>query len=294
MSSFLSFLLFPPFLFFLSFRSSLPLFFQLTVLWNASPLPWLAMTLQDHRWMLEALVRNPRPPVRDWDAQFPEAIAALRKFLGQDHVGEAATWKQIFAAQPPRKTLIRLCSALQVKASRTIGFVCYRNKREFKQEIKRILAWYSQRKRSKRLRKGRLLRGRRKAVTQKVKNHLRRMTKKHTFQGLWNWRLASQMTRQAALAVRQGTLPVEQFWAIMSGYIPPSCRRLSSRWLHMIGQLAFVRYNWQLFSRKEHSAFSQRDAMFEQKIHVCHQILTRMSSGTLPQHLEALVRPFLV
>ena len=242
--------------------------------------------------MLEALVRNPIPPVDDWRASNEEALSNLREFLQQAHVAEAKTWADVFKSQPPRKTIVRLCSKIRAQPHSTSLFWGYRSKREFRKEVRRLLLWYVDRKRFKRLRRGRLLRGRRIAVTIKVKKHLRRMCGRSTLQGLWNWRKAAMWIRSSKLALRSGTLPVERFWSVLQGYLPPAARRLSTGYLAVICQMAYVRFNWHLYSSRHHSSYSERDAMFEQKLHVCHQILSQMCSGSALPHLRSLVAPF--
>ena len=242
--------------------------------------------------MLVELVRNPCPPLDQWKQNNGDTMERVTSFLEQAYVSETRTWLELFGTAPPRKTVVRLCSKIGARLHGTGRFWGYRRKKEMKQEIRRLQAWYSRRKRVKRLRKGRLLLGRRRAMTWKVQQHLKRMRRGRTIQGLWNWRKAAEWTRRANLDPLSGTLPVERFWSVLRGYLPESARRFTTNYLRLICQMAFCRYNWSLYNAQQLSTYSEKDSMFEQKLHVCHEILSRMQSGCMPKHLQTLVESF--
>ena len=125
----------------------------------------------------------PRQPLRQTKAANTEHLSALRAFLVQQRVLEAKTWKNVFNAKPPRRTLEQICT--RVGAKPVHGFFNYRDSGAFQTELKRIVLWYNRPRRataqsqkmprSKRQKK--TLVANRKAMTDKVKGHYTRLLK---------------------------------------------------------------------------------------------------------------------
>ena len=213
--------------------------------------------------MLQHAVEQGRVPLPTWQSEHAEHLEQVQFFLSQPYAGEARTWKEVFASQPPRRALVRLCRVFKADEHETVGFRNFRSKKEYRCEVRRLYSWYRRGRRKTRHRFGRFLRGRRLAFTAKTKRHCRNLRSRLKVRGLWNWRSCALHHRSAGLAVRKGTLPNERFWAVMSGYLPQASRQVSLRLFKMLAKLVMVRFNWALYAGHSLSPLAERDASME-------------------------------
>ena len=242
--------------------------------------------------MIKTLIKTPMPPVKEWKENQTQDFAKLADFLSQAYVSEANMWKTEFGSYPPRQTVARICAKAQIPLDPTMEHVNYHNKKQFRKEARRILKWYSKPKRLHRYRKGQKLRGQKIAVTKKIKEHFRKLRGKREVAGLWHWRRANKWLRECGYKIHSGTLPVERLWSIMLGYLPQSVRQVSKKWFSLLCQISFLKYNWQFYAGQAFPAWSQRDAMMQQKIENCHELMQAIIQGEFGDYMLRLLKPF--
>lgn len=120
-------------------------------------------------------------------------------------------------------------------------------------ELDLLQAWYEHGRRKKRRFTGIIrsatqkkhVRGLKTVFDHRVRKHYQKFRRPVHLQGLFSWQQAAQDLHSAGYAldgpVHSGTIACERLWALMSGMIPVSARRISPAWFSWISKLCFVR-----------------------------------------------------
>ena len=132
-------------------------------------------------------------------------IEELQNFISHEKVVESNVWLEQFHAKPPRRTLERLATTLDVKLHDCNGFHGYTFNSEFETEMERIYQWYKPGRKILRHKRGikrgpkdgPWKRGKRSVITKKVKRHYEAL-RKYRMRGLLNWKLAATALIRAA------------------------------------------------------------------------------------------------
>ena len=212
-------------------------------------------------------------------------------------MAEASTWRSVFGCQPPRQTVVRICRRLEAVHHGSMKKHNVRGARDFRRQARRILRWYTQPKRNsmvKRRHKSAVeVAGRQSVVNRKVRIHFRRLTRRLRVRGMMAWRRVALATLEAGVSVQSGTIPAERYWACMSSFWPPHASQVSRAWYQVLADLAFVRFNHQLFSSGALPGLAERDALVASKLDSC-MVLARAlhESEAAAGHLTDLFDPF--
>ena len=142
----------------------------------------------------------------------PASIEELQNFISHEKVLESEVWLKEFQAKPPRRTLERLATITDAKLHYCNGFHGYSHNSEFETEMQRIYSWYKPGRETLRHKRGikrgpkdgPWKRGRRSAITKKVKKHYDTL-RNYRMEDLLNWRLAAKALIRAATQRHQIT-----------------------------------------------------------------------------------------
>ncbi|CAK0885927.1 unnamed protein product, partial [Prorocentrum cordatum] len=208
----------------------------------------------------------------------------------------AADFEQVLTQALGR--IARLCDAqLDCSAS----YCNYRAEKAFKAELRRVQRWYRPGRRRRRWRAG-VARERRQAVavkcarsviTQKVRDHFRRMRRRVKVEGLMNWRDVALATRQAGIPVQSGTVPVERLWSYLEDVMPSAARGVSLRWFRVLSVVMFLRYNYAHFNKDNLPTMAERDPLLGQRLATIAMLARAVNESDQGlSHLAPLFDPF--
>ncbi|CAK0840273.1 unnamed protein product [Prorocentrum cordatum] len=241
--------------------------------------------------LLERFVSQLPPTFQREAALDPVNMERARTFLAQPRCARAGTWKRVFGSLPPS------WRRLDSSASRCN----YRTEKAFNAELRRVQRWYRPGRRQRRWRTG-IVRDRRQAVTvkgarsvitQKVRDHFRRMRRRVKVEGLMNWRDAALAARQAGIPVQSGTAPVERLWSCLEDMVPSAARGVSLRWFRVLSMAMFLRYNYTHFNKDNLPTMAERDPLLGQRLATIAMLARAVNDRfAVPQlQLRALAEP---
>eukprot|EP00973_Karenia_brevis_P042242 5847809-Karenia_brevis.AAC.1 len=87
-------------------------------------------------------------------AAAPVATAAVKRFLAQPYVHKARTWCKLFGAAPPRGVVARLARRFNGSLHPSVEFYNFSDSHSFRQEVRRLMRWYSKVRKRFRWRRG--------------------------------------------------------------------------------------------------------------------------------------------
>ena len=252
--------------------------------------------------LLHAAVTKRFPEVKQMKLADRDAAAAVKTFMQQAGVQKAATWKQLFKAEPPRGVLVRMARIFDTKLHSSLGIYNYKDERAaFRQETRRIIRWYRPGRRQTRWRRGIVrdhrsspqVAGTRSASTRKVRAHFRRLRKPLRVEGFMQCRKVALALHEANMPMQSGTVAVERLWSQLQSMLPSAATRLSPRWFRVLAMLMFVRYNFNHF-RNTLPGVVDRDSLMAQRLNTL-EMLTQAASDSCHEleHLSLIFDAFL-
>ncbi|CAK0788185.1 unnamed protein product, partial [Prorocentrum cordatum] len=174
-----------------------------------------------------------------------DGAADLRRFLQLPNVSKCCFWKKEFGAYLPRGVVSRIARRAGVQVDSSMAFRGHASPKQVKAER---------------------VRGLRGVWTAMVRAHYRRLLKPLRVEGLWAWQSAAPAIRAAGVPVQSGTVPVERLWECLKGVLPRGARTVSLRWFNVLGQLAFLQFNYRHYGAGRLPPWAERDALLAQRL----------------------------